>query len=151
LKNKGAPHAPLILASGGANHHSLSKISPYASNEQSCFSFSGIIAMNSLMTLFNLSSRLVRERNDELEIYCKAWPVREGKRFSKQTFTRDLGTASYSLSSGTRNAFCARRDRYEGHTAEEPHIAEKLIQAEEECHNEAAFARNQEDWHKPDQ
>jgi hypothetical protein len=36
-----------------------------------------------------LSSHLVRERNDELEIYCKAWPVREGKRFSKQAFTLD--------------------------------------------------------------
>ncbi len=36
-----------------------------------------------------LSSHLVRERSDELEIYCKAWPVREGKRFSKQTFTLD--------------------------------------------------------------
>jgi transposase len=36
-----------------------------------------------------LSSHLVRERSDELEIYCKAWPVREGKRFSKQAFTLD--------------------------------------------------------------
>jgi transposase len=36
-----------------------------------------------------LSSHLVRERSDELEIYCKAWPVRQGKRFSKQTFLLD--------------------------------------------------------------
>jgi hypothetical protein len=36
-----------------------------------------------------LSSHLVRERSNELEIYCKAWPVREGKRFSKQAFTLD--------------------------------------------------------------
>jgi hypothetical protein len=36
-----------------------------------------------------LSSHLVRERSDDLEIYCKAWPVREGKRFSKQTFALD--------------------------------------------------------------
>ena len=36
-----------------------------------------------------LSSHLVRERSDELEIYCKAWPVRDGKRFSKQAFTLD--------------------------------------------------------------
>ena len=36
-----------------------------------------------------LSSHLVRERSDELEIYCKAWPVCEGKRFSKQAFTLD--------------------------------------------------------------
>jgi Transposase DDE domain len=36
-----------------------------------------------------LSSHLVGERSAELEIYCKAWPVREGKRFSKQAFTLD--------------------------------------------------------------
>ncbi len=36
-----------------------------------------------------LSSHLVRERDAELKIYCKAWPVREGKRFSKQAFTLD--------------------------------------------------------------
>ena len=36
-----------------------------------------------------LSSHLVRERSDELEIYCKAWPVRSGKRFSKQAFALD--------------------------------------------------------------
>src|SRR5436309_1134182 len=36
-----------------------------------------------------LSSHLVRERNDELEVYCKAWPVREGKRFQKQAFVLD--------------------------------------------------------------
>jgi hypothetical protein len=36
-----------------------------------------------------LSSHLVRERSDDLEVYCKAWPVRESKRFAKQTFTLD--------------------------------------------------------------
>ena len=36
-----------------------------------------------------LSSHLVHERSDEVEIYCKAWPVREGKHFSKQAFTLD--------------------------------------------------------------
>jgi hypothetical protein len=36
-----------------------------------------------------LSSHFVRERSDELEIYCKAWRVRGGKRFSKQAFTLD--------------------------------------------------------------
>jgi transposase len=36
-----------------------------------------------------LSSHLVRERSDELEIYCKAWPVHEGKQFHKQTFVLD--------------------------------------------------------------
>src|SRR6266567_4152317 len=36
-----------------------------------------------------LSSHLVRERSDNLEVYCKAWPVREGKQFHKQSFTLD--------------------------------------------------------------
>ena len=36
-----------------------------------------------------LSSHLVRERSDDLDVYCKAWPVRQSKRFSKQTFTLD--------------------------------------------------------------
>ena len=36
-----------------------------------------------------LSSHLVRERGDDLEVYCKAWPVRSGKYFHKQAFTLD--------------------------------------------------------------
>ena len=31
----------------------------------------------------------MRERSDELEVYCKAWPVRSVKYFHKQTFTLD--------------------------------------------------------------
>lgn len=37
----------------------------------------------------SLSSHLVRERSAKLEIYCKAWPVRSGKYFHKQSFTLD--------------------------------------------------------------
>src|SRR6266700_2124032 len=36
-----------------------------------------------------LSSHLVRERSSDLEVYCKAWPVREGKGFQKQAFVLD--------------------------------------------------------------
>src|SRR5262249_38122286 len=36
-----------------------------------------------------LSSTLVSERAPELEIYCKAWPVREGPFFPKTAFTVD--------------------------------------------------------------
>ena len=36
-----------------------------------------------------LSSELVRQRGERLEIYCKAWPVRQGKLFPKQTFHLD--------------------------------------------------------------
>ncbi len=36
-----------------------------------------------------LSSHLVRERGDDLAVYCKAWPVRTGKRFHKQAFALD--------------------------------------------------------------
>ena len=32
---------------------------------------------------------MVRERSDDLEVYCKAWPVRESKHFSKQAFILD--------------------------------------------------------------
>lgn len=37
-----------------------------------------------------LSSRLVRERPDDLAIYCKAWPVRNGDRFPKTAFHLDF-------------------------------------------------------------
>lgn len=37
-----------------------------------------------------LSSRLVRERSDHLAIYCKAWPVRNGDRYTKTAFTLDF-------------------------------------------------------------
>src|SRR6266702_5619447 len=36
-----------------------------------------------------LSSHLVRERDKNLEIYCKAWPVRDSKYFHKQAFNLD--------------------------------------------------------------
>lgn len=36
-----------------------------------------------------LSSQWVRERSNQLKIYCKAWPVRQGKHFHKQSFTLD--------------------------------------------------------------
>ncbi len=36
-----------------------------------------------------LSSHLVRERSEDLEVYCKAWPVRESQRFHKQAFVLD--------------------------------------------------------------
>lgn len=37
-----------------------------------------------------LSSPLVRERPAELEIFCKAWPIRNGERFPKTAFALDL-------------------------------------------------------------
>ncbi len=36
-----------------------------------------------------LSSKLVRERPGELEVYCKAWAVRNGERFPKTAFSLD--------------------------------------------------------------
>ena len=36
-----------------------------------------------------LSSHLVRERSDDLKVFCKAWPVRQGKQFHKQAFVLD--------------------------------------------------------------
>jgi transposase len=36
-----------------------------------------------------LSSHLVRERDDDLEISCRAWPVRQGAQFAKTAFVLD--------------------------------------------------------------
>src|SRR6266487_2837379 len=36
-----------------------------------------------------MSSRLVRDRSAELQVYCKAWPVRNGNRFPKTAFELD--------------------------------------------------------------
>lgn len=36
-----------------------------------------------------LSSSLIKDRDSELTIYCKAWPVRNGKRFAKTAFALD--------------------------------------------------------------
>jgi Transposase DDE domain/Transposase domain (DUF772) len=36
-----------------------------------------------------LSSHWVRERSDDLQVYCKAWPVRQGTHFHKQAFALD--------------------------------------------------------------
>ena len=36
-----------------------------------------------------LASNLVKERSEDLSIVCKAWPVRNGKRFTKHAFTLD--------------------------------------------------------------
>jgi transposase len=36
-----------------------------------------------------LASNLVRDRSEELAIYCKAWPVRNGDRYPKTAFTLD--------------------------------------------------------------
>ena len=36
-----------------------------------------------------LASSLVRERAEDLTIFCKAWPVRNGDRFAKTAFTLD--------------------------------------------------------------
>jgi Transposase DDE domain/Transposase domain (DUF772) len=36
-----------------------------------------------------LSSSLVRERSEDLHVYCKAWPVRNGNRFLKTAFQLD--------------------------------------------------------------
>jgi hypothetical protein len=36
-----------------------------------------------------LSSKWVKERDDQLNIFCKAWPVRNGARFDKTAFVLD--------------------------------------------------------------
>jgi IS5 family transposase len=52
-----------------------------------------------------LSSHLVQERSGDLEIYCKAWPVRESKHFSKQAFTLDWERQTIRCPSAQEMAF----------------------------------------------
>ena len=41
-----------------------------------------------------LSSRWVKERSEKLNIFCKAWPVRNGKCFDKTAFVLDWNNLS---------------------------------------------------------
>jgi IS5 family transposase len=41
-----------------------------------------------------LASTLVRDRSEELAIYCKAWPVRNGDRYPKTAFALDWETST---------------------------------------------------------
>jgi hypothetical protein len=58
-----------------------------------------------------LSSHWVRQRSADLEVYCKARPVRQGKHLPKQAFTRDLGTATHPVPGWAADAFCSWRSR----------------------------------------
>jgi transposase len=49
-----------------------------------------------------LSSHLVRERADDLAIYCKAWPVRNGGHFPKTAFTLDWEHGRLQCPAGVR-------------------------------------------------
>jgi hypothetical protein len=52
-----------------------------------------------------LSSHLVRERSDELEVYCKAWPVRISKHFHKRAFVLDWEQQSIQCPAGQQMPF----------------------------------------------
>ncbi|KAB8314503.1 hypothetical protein SD81_036045 [Tolypothrix campylonemoides VB511288] len=45
-----------------------------------------------------LTSHWVKQRSQDLTIFCKAWPVRNSDRFIKTDFVRLLGARSNSLS-----------------------------------------------------
>ena len=45
--------------------------------------------MNYTLTPAYLTSSWVKERSPDLEIFCKAWPVSNGNRFSKTDFVLD--------------------------------------------------------------
>jgi hypothetical protein len=47
-----------------------------------------------------LSSELVRGRPEQLEVYCKAWPVRNGGRFPKTEFALDWEVGSMRCPAG---------------------------------------------------
>jgi Transposase DDE domain len=52
-----------------------------------------------------LSSHWVRERGDKLKVYCKAWPVREGKHFHKQAFILDWPGQTIQCPAGEQMPF----------------------------------------------
>src|SRR5712691_5941640 len=52
-----------------------------------------------------LSSLLVRKRSDDLKIYCKAWPVRQGKCFHKQAFVLDWHRQTIQCPAGQQMPF----------------------------------------------
>jgi len=56
-----------------------------------------------------LSSHLVQERRDDLTIFCKAWPVRNGNRFAKTAFTLDWAAGQLQCPAGVRMPFTAGR------------------------------------------
>jgi transposase len=47
-----------------------------------------------------LSSHLVRERPDDLAVFCKAWPVRNGGRFPKTAFALDWDAGTIRCPAG---------------------------------------------------
>jgi transposase len=52
-----------------------------------------------------LASHLVRERADDLTIYCKAWPVRNGAYFAKTAFTLDWAAGRLHCPAGAALPF----------------------------------------------
>lgn len=52
-----------------------------------------------------LASHLVRERPADLDIFCKAWPVRNGDRFTKAAFTLDWTAGRLQSPAGVQVPF----------------------------------------------
>lgn len=52
-----------------------------------------------------LASHLVGERAEDLAIFCKAWPVRNGDRFAKTAFTLDWATGRLQCPAGVSIPF----------------------------------------------
>ena len=57
-----------------------------------------------------LASALVRDRDPDLAIFCKAWPVRNtGGRFAKDQFTLNFGTGQLTCPAGAAMPFAPAR------------------------------------------
>jgi IS5 family transposase len=54
-----------------------------------------------------LSSSLVRDRPDDLQVFCKAFPVRNGSRFAKPAFTLDFDRGLLTCPNSVTVAFTA--------------------------------------------
>jgi hypothetical protein len=67
-----------------------------------------------------LASDLVRNRSEELVIYCKAWPVRNGDRYTKTAFLLDWDAGTIR---------CPNRVIVPFHTGVTVHFPEEICQA----------------------
>jgi transposase len=74
-----------------------------------------------------LTSSLVRERSEDLTIFCKAWPVRNGPYFAKTAFTLDWDAGQLQCPAGVQVPFTA------GTTVHFPTLCCHSCQLQERC------------------
>ena len=74
-----------------------------------------------------LTSPLVQERGEDLTIFCKAWPVRNGSHFAKTAFTLDWAAGRLQCPAGVTVPFAV------GTTVHFPAICCQSCRLQERC------------------